>query len=74
MGKTSIPQNISVLSTPKDVLGEPFKFSTWTFSYSTKPGWKLVKFTWFWAITNTGQMVNESTTQNISELSASEDI
>ena len=74
MGITSIPQNIAVLSTPKDVLGEPFKFSTWTFSYSTKPGRNQVKFTWFWAITNTGQMVNESTTQNISVLSASEDI
>jgi hypothetical protein len=74
MGITSTPQKISVLSAHKDVLDEPFKFSIWTFSYSTNPGRKLLKFSWFWAITNTGQMVNESTTQNISVLSASEDI
>jgi hypothetical protein len=74
MGIISIPQSISVLSTPKDVLGEPFKVSTWTFSYSTRPGRKLLKFSWLWAITNTGQMVNESTPQNISVLSACEDI
>jgi len=38
MVKKSTPQNISVLSTPEDIWGGPFTVSTWSLSYSSKPG------------------------------------
>jgi len=38
MVKKATPQNISVLSTPEEFWGGPSTVSTWSLSYSPKPG------------------------------------